>query len=450
MRIEPQNHRVTERNPLPVINSGWEAKVFSLCLCVSVVSLAFVCPLAAQQLIPVPLKDVTLTDGFWKSKLDINRTITVWHNFKMCEDTGRIANFTRAAGIEKGPHQGAFFNDSDVYKVIEGASYILAQHPEDKKLGDYLDKLIATIAKAQQPDGYLYTFYQLGDMSKKFVNLKDMHELYCGGHLIEAGVAHHQATGKKTLLDVAVKYADLVNATFGPDKRHDVPGHEEIELALVKLSRETGQDKYRKLAAFFVAQRGQADGHTLYGAYHQDQKPLTASDEVVGHAVRQMYFLCAAADVTASGDGDYANSMDKLWDDLVHRKMYITGGVGARHDGEAFGAPYELPNETAYAETCAGIGAALWNQRMNLMTADAKYADVVEQASFNGILSGVSISGDKFFYVNPLASKGDHHRESWYDCACCPPNVERFLASLPGADVCGWAGFQDQGGCDLR
>jgi DUF1680 family protein len=384
----------------------------------------------AAALTEVPLPDVKLADGFWKQKLDTNRTATVWHNFHECETTGRIRNFERVARHEKGKQEGLLFNDSDVYKVMEGASYILAGG-KDEKLDKYLDDLIATMAAAQMPDGYLYTKYQLEGIDQRFTNLKDMHEMYCAGHLIEAGVAHHRATGKRALLDVAIKFADLLDSTFGPDKRHDVCGHEEIELALVKLSDETGEAKYRKLADFFVHLRGRPDARKSWGDYHQDARPLEEADQVVGHAVRQMYFLCAAADVTSHGDADYTQPMHRLWQNLVERKMYITGGVGAKHEGEAFGDPYELPNESAYAETCAAIGSALWNHRMNLLTGDAKYADVVERASYNGILSGVSLSGDKFFYVNPLASKGGHHRQAWYDCACCPPNVLRYFASLP-------------------
>ncbi len=401
----------------------------SLLLCVSAFSLS-PDPAMADKLAEVPLADVKLTDGFWKSRLDTNRTVTAWHNLHECETTGRIRNFERVARHETGKQEGLRFNDSDVYKVIEGASYILAGG-KDEKLDKYLDDLIATMAAAQMPDGYLYTKYQLEGIDKRFTNLKDMHEMYCAGHLIEAGVAHHRATGKRALLDVGIKFADLLDSTFGPDKRRDVSGHEEIELALVKLSDETGDAKYRKLADFFVHLRGRPDARKSWGDYHQDARPLEEADQVVGHAVRQMYFLCAAADVTSHGDADYTQPMERLWQDLVERKMYITGGVGARHDGEAFGAPYELPNESAYAETCAAIGSALWNHRMNLLTGDAKYADVVERATCNGILSGVSLGGDKFFYVNPLASKGGHHRQSWYDCACCPPNVQRYFASLP-------------------
>ena len=398
-------------------------------LCVSVVTF-FSSSSIAQPLNDVPLKDVKLTDGFWSSKLQTNRTVTVWHNFKQCEDTGRIANFKKAAGLQSGGHEGAFFNDSDVYKVMEGAAYILAQQP-DEKLDKYLDDLIAVIAKAQQPDGYLYTFHQLKDQAKRYTNLKDQHELYCSGHLIEAAVAHYQATGKRNFLDIAVKLADCINATFGADKRHDVDGHEEIELALIKLADATKEPKYRTLAEFFLHERGRGTNRPLYGPYYQDHKPLTDCDTVVGHAVRQMYLLCAATDVALHGDDTYVPAMKKMWADMVNGKLYVTGGVGARHEGEAFGESFELPNESAYAETCAGIGNALWNHRMLLLTGESKYADEFERALYNGFLSGVSLSGDRYFYVNPLASKGGHHRVPWFDCACCPPNVVRFMASLP-------------------
>jgi DUF1680 family protein len=231
---------------------------------------------------------------------------------------------------------------------------------------------------------------------------------------------------------VAIKLANLIDSTFGPDKRHGVPGHEEIELALFKLADETGDSRYQKLAEFFVSERGRAEGRKLYGLYHQDHAPVTQATEVVGHAVRQMYLLCAATDLARrTDDAAYVTAVDRLWDDLVHRKMYITGGVGARHEGEAFGEAFDLPNASAYAETCAGIGSALFGERLNQLHADAKYFDAVERTLYNGFLSGVSLSGDKFFYVNPLASDGNHHRKSWYDCACCPPNVVRFMANLP-------------------
>ncbi|HYO08910.1 MAG TPA: glycoside hydrolase family 127 protein [Tepidisphaeraceae bacterium] len=384
----------------------------------------------ADALKEAPLTAVKFTDEFWAPKLRTNRTVTVWHNIKMCEQTGRLANFRRAAGMEPGTHQGLFFNDSDIYKVIEGASYILATDP-DEKLDAKLDEWIAIVAKAQQPDGYLYTFHQLKAPQKRFTNLKDEHELYCAGHLIEAAVAHHQATKKKSLLDVATKLADLIDQTWGPGKRTDPDGHEEIELALIKLADETGQQKYRKLADFFLAERGRGTGRKLYGEYHQDHKPLEETQTVTGHAVRQMYFLAAATDVALRGDKRYVAAIDRMWDDMTEGKLYVTGGVGARHAGEAFGESFELPNESAYAETCAGIGNAMWSDRLARLHAAGKYVDTFERALYNGFLSGVSLSGDKYFYVNPLASRGTHHRVPWFECACCPPNVLRFMASLP-------------------
>jgi DUF1680 family protein len=384
-----------------------------------------------QALTEVPLTDVKLSDGFWAPRLETNRNVTIPHNFKMCEETGRIANFVRAAKLEQGPHQGIFFNDSDVYKVIEAASYSLATHP-DPKLDAYVDDVIAKIAAAQQRDGYIYTFYTLkGTLDKRLTNLKDHHELYCGGHLIEAAVAHHRATGKKNFLDIAIKFADFVVAHFGEGKRYDVDGHEEIELALFKLADATGDEKYRKLGEFFVRERGKGTGRKLYGVYFQDHKPTTQATEAVGHAVRQAYLLCATTDMALHGDAQQRPALDKIWRDITERKMYVTGGIGAKHEGEAFGDAYDLPNESAYAETCAGIGNALWNQRMLLLTGEGKYADLVEQVTYNGFLSGVSLSGDKYFYVNPLASRGKHHRQAWYDCACCPPNVARYMATIP-------------------
>ncbi len=384
-----------------------------------------------QPLTPVPFTDVRFRDAFWAPRLETNRTVTIPHDFAMCEKTGRIANFARAAGREKGDFQGIFYDDSDVYKVIEGAAYSLATHP-DPKLDKYLNDLIDTIAAAQQKDGYLYTFYTLTGLDKRFTNLKDNHELYCAGHLIEAAVAHHRATKKDSLLKVARKLADHIDSVFGEGKRHDVDGHEEIELALFKLADLTGEKRYETLAQFFVDERGRASGRKLYGPYHQDTVPLTEQKEVMGHAVRQAYILCAMTDYAGRGHFGYRTAVDRLWDDLVGTKMYITGGIGARHEGEAFGAAFELPNDTAYNETCAAIGNALWNHRMNLLHGDAKYFDVVERVIYNGFLSGVSLKGDRFFYVNPLASDGKHHREEWYKTACCPVNVVRFLPSLPG------------------
>src|SRR5688572_21968113 len=389
---------------------------------------------AAMKLTPVPFTDVKVRDQFWAPRLETNRAVTIPHDFRMCEQTGRISNFEVAGGLKQGEFKGIHYDDSDVYKVIEGAAYSLTTHP-DPQLEKYLDDLIAKIAAAQRPDGYLYTFHTIKNGGeKRYTDLKDGHELYCGGHMIEAAVAHYRATGKKNLLNVATKYADHVASVFGPDKRHDVDGHEEIELALFKLADVTGEKRYADLAKFFVDERGHKDcGRRLYGMYYQDFEPVTQIREVLGHAVRMTYLLCAMTDVAArTGDAEHKAAVDRLWDDLVGTKMYLTGGIGARHEGEAFGDAYELPNESAYAETCAAIGNALWNHRMNLLHGDAKYADVVERIVYNGFLSGVSLKGDRFFYVNPLASRGAHHRKEWYGTACCPVNVVRFLPSLPG------------------
>ncbi|HEX8520867.1 MAG TPA: beta-L-arabinofuranosidase domain-containing protein [Tepidisphaeraceae bacterium] len=387
---------------------------------------------AQAQLTPVPFTAVRFTDNFWAPRLEKNRSVTIPHNFKTCEATGRISNFTKAAGKMPGGHEGYFFNDSDLYKALEGAAYSLALHP-DPALDKQCDAIIADIAAAQREDGYIYTFYTLrNELDKRFTNLKDQHEMYCAGHLIEAAVAHHQATGKRNFLDVAVKLANYLDSVFGPEKKHQVDGHEEIEIALFKLARESNDDKYSKLASFFLSIRGTDNGRKKWGPYYQDDTPIQDMQEVHGHAVRMMYLMCAATDAAAAGNEAYRSAVERLWDNMVRKKMYITGGVGARHEGEAFGDAYELPNETAYNETCAAIGNALWSHRMNLLFADAKYADVVEQVIYNGFLSGWGLSGDKFFYVNPLASNGKHHREPWYPCACCPPNVIRFIPQLQG------------------
>lgn len=379
----------------------------------------------------VPFTSVQLDDPFWSPRLQTVREKTLWHNFRLCEDTGRLANFDKAAGVKEGKHEGYLFDDSDVYKAIEGAAYALSLQP-DPKLDKYLDDLIARIAKAQREDGYLNTYYTLTGIDKRWTNLRSHHELYCAGHLIEAGIAHHQATGKRNLLDVAIKFADCIASIFGPDQRRDIPGHPEIELAFIKLTRHTGEQRYQKLAQFFVGERGQAHGRQLYGEYCQDQIPLRQQREVVGHAVRAMYLNCAATDLAAAGEQGYTEALEAMWRDLTERRMYVTGGIGPSASNEGFTTPYDLPNDTAYAETCAGIGLALWNHRMGLLHADAKYADVLERSLYNGILSGISLDGTKFFYTNPLADRGKHRRRSWFGCACCPPNLLRFFLSVGG------------------
>jgi DUF1680 family protein len=406
-------------------------------------------PAADYPIRPVPFTAVRITDGFWSPRLETNRAVTVRHDFDKCETTGRIANFAVAGGLAKGDFVGLFgFNDSDVYKVIEGASYSLRLRP-DPELESYVDGVIAKIVAAQEDDGYLYTAGTIPTLAQKptccvsrprWSDIASGHELYNLGHLYEAAVAHYQATGKRTLLDVALKSANLVAQVFGPGRRLDPPGHEEVEIGLVKLFRATGEKKYLDQARFFLEQRGNAAGHTLYGPYNQDHVPVVQQKEAVGHAVRAGYMYSAMADVGAlGGDEGFVRAISLLWDNVVSRKLYLTGGIGARRDGEAFGDDYELPNRTAYAETCAAIANAMWNHRLFLLHGDAKYLDVLERIVYNGFLSGVSLDGERFFYPNPLASDGERSfnmgqkgRSAWFDCSCCPTNVVRFLPSIAG------------------
>jgi DUF1680 family protein len=382
----------------------------------------------------LPFTEVVMADEFWAPRIETNRKVTVPYCFKKCEETGRIDNFAKAAGLMKGKFEGKYFNDSDVYKVIEGAAYSLRSHP-DPKLEEYVDGVIDKIAAAQWEDGYLYTFYSLPERQseKRWTNTRVRHELYCAGHFFEAAVAYYQATGKREILDVAIRLAEYIDSVFGPDKKRDVPGHEEIEIGLVKLYRITGNEKYLKLAKFFIDERGRARGRELYGPYCQDHRPVVEQDAAVGHAVRAGYLYCGMADVAAlTGDKNYVEALKRIWQNVVAKKLYITGGIGATGKGEAFGDDYELPNRTAYCETCAAIANAMWNHRMFLLHADAKYIDVLERVLHNGFLSGVSMEGDKFFYRNPLASDGKKQRSPWFGCACCPTNVVRFIPSVPG------------------
>jgi len=411
-------------------------------------------PKADYPAAPVPFTDVHLTDSFWAPRLEINRTVTIPHNFKESEQTGRIKNFEVAGAALGGATDGRYcsrfpFDDSDVYKIIEAASYALATHA-DPELGVYVDGLIAKIASAQEPDGYLYAARTIGGPppqdwvgKERWSHLYMSHELYNVGHLYEAAAAHYQATKKKTLLSVAVKSADLVAKEFGPGKRTNPPGHEEIEIGLVKLYRVTGTRKYLDLAKFFIDARGKTEGRIpftldgkeqlLYGEYAQDHKPFIEQTEAVGHAVRAGYLYAGAADVAAlTGDAAYVAALGRIWADMAGTKLYITGGIGAAGGWEGYGPPYRLPNASAYAETCANIATFLWNSRMQRLELDAKYADVMERILYNGVLSGISLSGDRFFYPNPLASFGQHERVPWFSCACCPPNVARILTSVPG------------------
>ncbi len=375
----------------------------------------------------VPLTDVKLTDHFWAPRIGINRTVTIPHCLKQCEITNRIRNFEVAGGLIQGKFDGIFFNDSDVYKVVEAASYSLALHP-DPELDKQLDELIAKFAAAQQKDGYLNTYFTLVEPDKRWTDLPVKHELYCAGHLFEAAVAHYRATGKRNLLDVATRFADHIANTFGEGRRIGVPGHEEIELALVKLHDATGKKEYFDLAKFFIDKRGYANRD-----YSQDAIPVREQSEIVGHAVRAMYLYSGVADVAArTEDKALIGAMERIWGDATQRKMYVTGGIGPSAHNEGFTVPYDLPNDSAYAETCAGIGLALWNYRLTLLHGQARYADVLERALYNGVISGVSLDGERFFYVNPLGSRGHHHRQPWYWCACCPPNIARIVPQVGG------------------
>ncbi len=399
--------------------------------------------------VPVPFTAVQVDGGFWGPRMKTNRDVTLWYDFEKCEETGRIDNFAVAGGLKEGGFRGIFFNDSDVVKVIEGGAYTFALHP-DAKLERYLDDLIAKISAAQEADGYLYTARTINDPNYNYPgkdgrwsHLGHGHELYNVGHLYEAAVAHFRATGKRSLLDVAIKNADLVCAVFGPDEgqRVDVPGHEEIEIGLVRLYRVTGDEKYLRQAKFFIDHRGRKDKRSsIYGPYSQDHQPLVQQTEAVGHAVRGGYLYAGVADVAAlTGDLDYIHAIDRIWQDVIDSKLYLIGSVGQHGAGEGYAGPWKLDNVKAYNETCAAIALALWNHRMFMLHGDAKYVDVLERILYNGFLSGVSLSGDRFFYPNPLAcdmrfkfNQGSLERSEWFGCSCCPVNVVRFLPSIPG------------------
>ena len=388
----------------------------------------------------VPFTAVHLTDRFWAPRIEVNRTVSIPSAFHQCEINGRFDNFAIAGGLKEGEHRGDFpFDDTDPYKIIEGASYSLAVK-YDAHLDAYLDSVIDIIAAAQEADGYLTTC-----VTNRCTRLSgwwgthrwdkiNSHELYNSGHLYEAAVAHFQSTGKRSLLNVAIRNADLVCRTFGPGKEqiHRPSGHPIVEMGLCKLYKTTGNRNYLNMARYFVEETGRGtDGHKL-SEYSQDHKPILQQDEIVGHAVRAGYLYSGVADVAAlTGDTAYFQALCRIWENLTTKKLYITGGIGSRAQGEGFGPNYELHNMNAYAETCAAIANVYWNQRMFLATGDSKYVDVLERALYNGVISGVSLSGDKFFYDNPLESLGQHARAPWFGCACCPGNITRFMASVP-------------------
>lgn len=389
---------------------------------------------------PVPFTSVKVTDHFWGQRLKTSREVTIPLAFRKSEETGRIKNFEKAAHpSEDYKVEGFSFDDTDIYKTIEGASYSLQTYP-DKRLEKYIDSILAIVATAQEPDGYLYTARTMNPKhphdwagKERWVAVENLsHEFYNLGHMIEGAIAHYQATGKRNFLDIAIKYADCVCRAIGnaPEQKRLVPGHQIAEMALVKLYLVTGDRKYLDQAKFFLDARGYTGRKD---AYSQAHKPVIEQDEAVGHAVRAVYMYSGMADVAAiTGDSSYIKAIDRIWDNIVSKKMYITGGIGARHQGEAFGDNYELPNLSAYCETCAAIGSVYMNYRLFLLHGDAKYFDVLERTLYNGLISGISLDGGSFFYPNPLASDSGYSRKPWFGCACCPSNISRFVPSLPG------------------
>lgn len=403
---------------------------------------------------PVPFTSVHITDNFWLPRINTNRTVTIPASFERCENTGRVKNFIMAAE-KKGKFCTTFpFDDTDIYKTLEGASFSLAVYP-DKKLEAYLDSLIVIIKNAQEPDGYLYTARTIDPAhphawsgNERWGKERDnSHELYNSGHLYEAAAAHFYTTGKRNLLDIALKNADLVCSVFGPGKRQVAPGHEIVEMGLVKLYRITGKPEYLQTAKFFIDQRGRYNGYDSKskdpwknGSYWQDDKPVTEQDEAEGHAVRAMYLYSGVTDIAAlTGDSSYIKAVDSIWTNMVSKKMYVQGGIGAVPSGERFGDNYQLPNTTAYNETCAAIGGVYWNQRMFMLHGDAKYIDVLEKMLYNGLISGVGLDGKSFFYTNAMQihnsfthSSMEPERSGWFECSCCPTNLTRLLPSVPG------------------
>lgn len=426
----------------------------------------------------LPLADIRLTDPFWSRWQRVLCDVTIEAEYGKLVETGRLQNFINAAkaaghgeaataalcdqtAARVDPTQGGFtgyyFNDSDVYKWCEAAAYALvhsdAGSPSHQLIRARLDEVIAVIAAAQEPDGYLNTFFQIKHPHLKWRNLLAMHEMYCAGHLIEAGVALFE-TGDRRLLDIGIRFADHIMSIFGPGKRRGYCGHEEIELALIRLANATAKPKYREFARWMIEERGRGPsvfdaelddeeamtlspwashmlrkGGEYRGDYSQDHAPIREHTEVVGHAVRAMYLYIAATEL-AAGDAELGQALERTWKNLTERRMYVTGGIGPSASNEGFTADYDLPNLTAYAETCAAIGLVLWGQKLLELTHNSDYSDVVERALYNGVLSGISLTGDRFFYTNPLESRGNHERVPWFDCACCPPNIARLIGSI--------------------
>lgn len=392
---------------------------------------------------------VRLTDRFWKPMLKLVDESTIPHCLAKCEEEGRFENFLIAGGKKQGTVRGKMpFDDTDVYKIIEGASYSLLTFP-NPHLESLLDSLITLLQQAQEPDGYLTTWMSIDPMNPpawwakkvgvRWLGEEANHELYNSGHLFEAAVAHYTVTGKRNLLDVAIKNADLLVRTFGYGKLTLPPGHQIVETGLVKLYQVTGNEEYLQLAKFFLDIRGDSTTHSLYGPYSQDHKPILQQDEIVGHAVRAVYMYAGMTDIgILYNDDRYLNVVKHIWQTMVERKMYVTGGIGSRHEGESFGDDYELPNRTAYCETCASIGTVLWTMRLFQCTGTADYFTVIERELYNSLIAGLSKDGKNFFYVNPLEHDGEfafnvgfRTRQPWFECACCPTNIVRFLPTIP-------------------
>lgn len=389
-----------------------------------------------QKYEPVNFSHVNITDAFWKPKMQKVATATLAACIYQTETkTPRIRNFEKVANRTGQKHEGIYYDDSDVYKALEAIAYSLKTNPDsalEKKADEWIDKIVA----AQQPDGYLNTYYTLTGINNRWTDM-EKHEDYCAGHLIEAAIAYYNTTGKRKLLDAAIRFADHIDSTFRLQNRHWVSGHQEIELALMKLYHITKNNRYLQLADWFLDQRGRGYGKGVIWdqwkdpAYCQDAVPVKQQKEITGHAVRAMYMYTGAADVAAvTGDADYVNAMKTVWEDVISRNMYITGGIGSSGSNEGFSTDYDLPNENAYCETCASVGMVFWNQRMNLLTGQAKYIDILERSLYNGALDGLSLTGDRFFYGNPLASRGQHYRREWFGTACCPSNIARLVASI--------------------
>ena len=397
----------------------------------------------------VAFSKVQVNDNFWLPKIEINRTATIPASFEKCEETGRLENFLIAGGKMEGKVRGNMaFDDTDVYKIIEGAAYSMTTIP-DVNLDSYVDSLIGIISIGQEEDGYLTTWKTIDPTNspaewcppgERWEGLAWSHELYNAGHMYEAAAAHYLATGKTNFLDIATKNADLLVSVFGADKNTDVPGHQIVETGLIKLYMITEKMEYLELARHFLDGRGDSTKREIWGPYNQDHKPVVEQDEAVGHAVRAAYMYAGMTDVAALyNDAAYKNAVDKIWENVVNKKIYITGGIGARHDGESFGENYELPNLTAYNETCAAIANVYWNYRLFLLYGDSKYIDVLERSLYNGVISGVALDGETFFYPNPLSCDMHYHfnsehleRQPWFDCSCCPTNLCRFMPSVPG------------------